>query len=78
MRCTQRTAAHIRIGSLLVTTVGLLGGCVNYAGYPVSDYSYGYPSRYYAYQPNYYGYSNSYRYYRPDYSNYYYNDGGGR
>ena len=59
----------VPLAALLLATA--LGGCVGYSSYPSRDYSYSYPSGYYAGYPRTYSSSNSYRpYYSPDYGRY--------
>ena len=65
MQCAKFTAARCRLiplAALLLATA--LGGCVAYAGYPTSNYSYNYPSGYYSGYPSgyYAGYPTAYTY----------------
>jgi hypothetical protein len=59
----------VPLAALLLATT--LGGCVGYSSYPSTDYSYGYPSSYYASYPRTYNGSYGYRSYSsPDYGRY--------
>ena len=69
MRHAMFTTARSRLmplAALLLATA--LGGCVGYSSYPSRDYSYSYPSSYYAGYPRTYNGSYGYRpYYSPGY-----------
>jgi hypothetical protein len=79
MRHAMFTTARSRLmplAALLLATV--LGGCVGYSSYPSRDYSYSYPSSYYAGYPRTYNGSYGYRpYYSPGYGRYETGGGGG-
>jgi hypothetical protein len=69
MPCSQRFEAAWPLAALLLATA--LGGCVGYSSYPSRDYSYSYPSSYYAGYPRTYNGSYGYRpYYSPGYGRY--------
>ena len=71
---TEARRRLIPLVTLLLATA--LGGCIAYGGYPSSDYTYNYPSGYYAGYPRSYGTWYSYHpYYSPGYGRY--NGGGG-
>ena len=50
---TEARRRLIPLVTLLLATA--LGGCIAYGGYPSSDYTYNYPSGYYAGYPRSYG-----------------------
>jgi hypothetical protein len=72
MRHAMFTTVRSRLmplAALLLATA--LGGCVGYSSYPSRDYSYSYPSSYYAGYPRTYNGSYGYRpYYSPGYGRY--------